>query len=57
MKHLNLLRMELEKMNFLKSLIVFLGLNNINLNIRKAKIQVVMGFSGSGKSTLNQASK
>ena len=29
-----------------------LGLNNINLNIPKAKIQVVMGLSGSGKSTL-----
>ena len=29
-----------------------LGLNNINLNIEKAKIQVVMGLSGSGKSTL-----
>ena len=29
-----------------------LGLNNINLNIKKAKIQVVMGLSGSGKSTL-----
>ena len=29
-----------------------LGLNNINLNISKAKIQVVMGLSGSGKSTL-----
>ena len=29
-----------------------LGLNKINLDIRKAKIQVVMGLSGSGKSTL-----
>ena len=29
-----------------------LGLNNINLKIEKAKIQVVMGLSGSGKSTL-----
>ena len=29
-----------------------LGLNNINLDIKKAKIQVVMGLSGSGKSTL-----
>ena len=29
-----------------------LGLNNINLDISKAKIQVVMGWSGSGKSTL-----
>ena len=29
-----------------------LGLNNIDLNIKKAKIQVVMGLSGSGKSTL-----
>ena len=29
-----------------------LGLNNVNLNIKKAKIQVVMGLSGSGKSTL-----
>ena len=29
-----------------------LGLNNINLDIKKAKIQVIMGLSGSGKSTL-----
>ena len=29
-----------------------LGLNNINLNISRAKIQVIMGLSGSGKSTL-----
>jgi glycine betaine/proline transport system ATP-binding protein len=29
-----------------------LGLNNISLDISKAKIQVVMGLSGSGKSTL-----
>ena len=29
-----------------------LGLNNINLNINKGEIQVVMGLSGSGKSTL-----
>ena len=29
-----------------------LGLNNINLNINRGKIQVVMGLSGSGKSTL-----
>ena len=29
-----------------------LGLNNINLNIQKGKIQVIMGLSGSGKSTL-----
>ena len=29
-----------------------LGLNNINLNIKREKIQVVMGLSGSGKSTL-----
>ena len=29
-----------------------LGLNKINLDINKAKIQVVMGLSGSGKSTL-----
>ena len=29
-----------------------LGLNNINLDINRAKIQVVMGLSGSGKSTL-----
>ena len=29
-----------------------IGLNNINLDINKAKIQVVMGLSGSGKSTL-----
>ena len=29
-----------------------LGLNHINLNINRGKIQVVMGLSGSGKSTL-----
>ena len=29
-----------------------LGLNNINLNINKGEIQVIMGLSGSGKSTL-----
>jgi glycine betaine/proline transport system ATP-binding protein len=29
-----------------------LGLNDINLNINKGQIQVVMGLSGSGKSTL-----
>ena len=29
-----------------------LGLNNINLDINKGEIQVVMGLSGSGKSTL-----
>jgi len=29
-----------------------LGLNNINLNINKGQIQVIMGLSGSGKSTL-----
>jgi glycine betaine/proline transport system ATP-binding protein len=29
-----------------------LGLNNINLEIPKGKIQVIMGLSGSGKSTL-----
>ncbi|MDC1356267.1 glycine betaine/L-proline ABC transporter ATP-binding protein [Pseudomonadota bacterium] len=29
-----------------------LGLNNINLDINRAKIQVIMGLSGSGKSTL-----
>ena len=29
-----------------------IGLNNINLEIKRAKIQVVMGLSGSGKSTL-----
>ena len=29
-----------------------LGLNNINLDIPKGKIHVIMGLSGSGKSTL-----
>ena len=29
-----------------------LGLNDINLNINKGQIQVIMGLSGSGKSTL-----
>ena len=52
MKRLNLVKDGMGKMNFLKNLIVFLVLNNINLDIKKAKIQVVMGLSGSGKSTL-----
>jgi glycine betaine/proline transport system ATP-binding protein len=42
----------IEKEELLEKSNCVLGLNNINLNIKKAKIQVVMGLSGSGKSTL-----
>jgi glycine betaine/proline transport system ATP-binding protein len=49
---LNSLRMGLDKEELLEKSNCVLGLNNINLNIKKAKIQVVMGLSGSGKSTL-----
>ena len=49
---LNLVQNGMGKDELLEKSNCVLGLNNINLNIRKAKIQVVMGLSGSGKSTL-----
>ena len=49
---LELVRNGIGKEELLEKSNCVLGLNNINLNIKKAKIQVVMGLSGSGKSTL-----
>ncbi|MDB2590976.1 glycine betaine/L-proline ABC transporter ATP-binding protein [bacterium] len=49
---LELVKDGIGKEELLDKLNCVLGLNNINLNIKKAKIQVVMGLSGSGKSTL-----
>ena len=49
---LNLVKDGMGKDELLEKCNCVLGLNNINLDISKAKIQVVMGLSGSGKSTL-----
>tara|TARA_B100000767_G_scaffold148995_1_gene140329 strand:+ start:792 stop:1865 length:1074 start_codon:yes stop_codon:yes gene_type:complete len=49
---LNLVKKGVSKDDLLEKSKCVLGLNNINLNIKKAKVQVVMGLSGSGKSTL-----
>ncbi|MDA8687459.1 glycine betaine/L-proline ABC transporter ATP-binding protein [bacterium] len=49
---LELVKSGIGKEELLDKLNCVLGLNNINLNIKIAKIQVVMGLSGSGKSTL-----
>ena len=49
---LNLVKNGMGKDELLEKSNCVLGLNNISLNIKKAKIQVVMGLSGSGKSTL-----
>ena len=49
---LNLVKSGMGKDELLEKCNCVLGLNKINLDIRKAKIQVVMGLSGSGKSTL-----
>tara|TARA_B100000579_G_scaffold114989_2_gene92125 strand:+ start:518 stop:1561 length:1044 start_codon:yes stop_codon:yes gene_type:complete len=49
---LNLVKKGMGKDELLEKTNSVLGLNNINLDIPKAKIQVVMGLSGSGKSTL-----
>ena len=49
---LNLVKDGMNKDELLEKCNCVLGLNKINLDIRKAKIQVVMGLSGSGKSTL-----
>jgi len=51
-KALELVKNGISKEELLEKSKCVLGLNNINLNIKKAKIQVVMGLSGSGKSTL-----
>ena len=51
-KALELVKNGISKEELLEKSNCVLGLNNINLNIKKAKIQVVMGLSGSGKSTL-----
>lgn len=49
---LDLVKKGISKDDLLERSKCVLGLNNINLNIKKAKVQVVMGLSGSGKSTL-----
>ena len=49
MKHVNT---GITKEQLLEKFNHVLGLNNINLDIEKNKIQVLMGLSGSGKSTL-----
>ncbi len=49
---LNLVKTGLSKEKLLEKTNCVLGLNNINLNIPKGKIHVIMGLSGSGKSTL-----
>ena len=49
---LELVKNDMSKDELLEKCNCVLGLNNINLDINKAKIQVVMGLSGSGKSTL-----
>ena len=49
---LNLVKTGLSKEQLLEKTNCVLGLNNINLNIPKGKIHVIMGLSGSGKSTL-----
>ena len=49
---LNLVKDGMGKDELLEKCNCVLGLNKINLDSRKARIQVVMGLSGSGKSTL-----
>ena len=49
---LNLVKTGINKEKLLEKTNCVLGLNNINLNIPKGKIHVIMGLSGSGKSTL-----
>ena len=49
---LNLVKTGISKEELLDKTNCVLGLNNINLNIPKGKIHVIMGLSGSGKSTL-----
>ncbi len=49
---LSLVKEGISKEKLLEKTNCVLGLNNINLNIPKGKIHVIMGLSGSGKSTL-----
>ena len=49
---LELVKNDMGKDELLEKCNCVLAVNNINLDISKAKIQVVMGLSGSGKSTL-----
>ena len=49
---LNLVKTGISKEELLEKTNCVLGLNNINLDIPKGKIHVIMGLSGSGKSTL-----
>mgnify|MGYP001257142043 CR=1 FL=1 len=49
---LNLVKEGISKEELLEKTNCVLGLNNINLDIPKGKIHVIMGLSGSGKSTL-----
>ena len=49
---LDLVKAGMGKDELLEKSNAVLGLNNINLNINKGEIQVIMGLSGSGKSTL-----
>ena len=49
---LNLVKTGISKEELLENTNCVLGLNNINLDIPKGKIHVIMGLSGSGKSTL-----
>ena len=49
---LNLVKKGISKEELLEKTNCVLGLNDINLDIPKGKIHVIMGLSGSGKSTL-----
>ena len=49
---LNLVKSGIGKDDLLQKTNCVLGLDNINLQIPKGKIHVIMGLSGSGKSTL-----
>ena len=49
---LNLVKTGISKEELLEKTNCVLGLNDINLDIPKGKIHVIMGLSGSGKSTL-----
>ncbi len=51
-KALDLVKSGITKEELLEQTNCVLGLNDINLNIPKGKIHVIMGLSGSGKSTL-----
>ena len=49
---LDLVKKGISKEKLLEKTNSVLGLNDINLDIPKGKIHVIMGLSGSGKSTL-----